>query len=55
VVTSVKVYDLSGKLVIDQKANSTNVTIDASILSNGVYIAKVFSAEGTQNMKLIKQ
>jgi len=55
VVTSVQVYDLSGKLVIDQKANSTNVTIDASILSNGVYIAKVFSAEGTQNMKLIKQ
>jgi len=55
VVTAVQVYDLSGKLVIDQHANSTNLTVDASALANGIYIAKIVSAQGMQNMKLIKQ
>ncbi|AGC77495.1 putative secreted protein (Por secretion system target) [Nonlabens dokdonensis] len=54
ILQSVQVYDLSGKLVISQEVNNDSVLIDANSLTSGVYIAKVTSAEGTQNLKLVK-
>ena len=54
ILQSVQVYDLSGKLVLTQDADSTSVLINSDTLSNGVYIAKVTSAQGSQNLKLVK-
>lgn len=54
-IDSVQVYDLTGKLVIDQIGDSTSLELNANGLSQGMYIAKVSSASGVQNIKLIKE
>jgi hypothetical protein len=52
----VNVYDITGKLVIEQKVNSTTATIDASALAQGMYIAKISSIDGgVRSIKLTKK
>lgn len=50
------VYDLSGKLLLDIRANSTNQDVDLSSFSEGVYFLKMETESGATFMeKLIKQ
>lgn len=54
VIENVQVYDLTGKLVLTQSGNATSLQLDGSSLANGMYVAKIVSQEGTQNLKLVK-
>ncbi len=54
VLETVQIFDLSGKLVMTQEVNNSSTRISTTTLTSGVYIAKVTSASGTQNLKLIK-
>lgn len=54
-IEAVEVYDLSGKLVLTQKVSATSVELNATGLSQGMYIAKILSQDGVQNIKLIKE
>ena len=53
-ITSVEVYNILGQRVAAQEPNTTDVTIDASRLSTGMYIATVSTNEGSTSVKLIK-
>jgi hypothetical protein len=55
VIESIQVYDLTGKLVLNQIGDSTNLEINAESLSQGIYVAKVSSISGVQNLKLVKE
>jgi len=50
-VVEVKVYDLSGKLVID----TNSLLLNLSDLENGVYIVKITTEEATVSKKIILQ
>jgi uncharacterized delta-60 repeat protein len=50
-IKAVKIYDLQGKVVLED----TNDTINVSNLSNGLYIIKVTTKEGEFTKKFIKE
>lgn len=54
-ITSIQVYDVQGKTVYAKFGASKEVSVNASQLSNGVYFAKVSSANGTSTIKLVKE
>ena len=54
-ITSVQVYDILGKSVYTKYSSSKEVTVDANELSEGVYFAKVSTANGTSTVKLVKE
>lgn len=47
---SVEVYDMSGKKVVESQLT----TIDVSGLSKGMYLVKLFTAEGSRSQKIVK-
>ncbi len=51
--TKLEVLDLNGKILFNQPLNGTN-TIDLSTLSNGIYLFKITSDEGSVISKIIK-
>ena len=53
-ITSVTIIDVLGKTVMSKNTSSKEVTVDASLLSKGVYIAKVTSGDSVQTLKVIK-
>ena len=53
-ITSVEVFNISGQRVSMQKPNANSVTIDATRLSTGMYIATINTSEGSASVKLIK-
>jgi len=53
-IISVVVYDLQGRLLLSQNANSTVVNVDASPLATGAYLAKVVTDTGTGTVRLLK-
>lgn len=53
-INKVELYDVLGRLVLTNQYNSGNVQIDISNLNTGDYIVKLFTAEGIQNLKVIK-
>lgn len=53
-IESVKVYDILGKEVMSINPNLTEVSIDASQLNSGIYLARIASASGTKTMKLVR-
>ncbi|WP_055412112.1 T9SS type A sorting domain-containing protein [Nonlabens sp. YIK11] len=54
-ISSIAVYDITGKLVKEQKESSLSATIDGSALSQGLYIAKISSVDGeVRSIKLSK-
>ncbi|MFD1062240.1 T9SS type A sorting domain-containing protein [Winogradskyella litorisediminis] len=53
-VESVEIFDLLGKNVLSLTPNSQNVSVDASNLKTGVYLARVTSSGGTKSLKLVK-
>ncbi len=54
-INSIQVIDVLGKIVLTQTTNSNQATVDASVLNNGVYFAKITSASGVETVKLIKK
>lgn len=54
-ITSVQVYDILGKSVYTKYSSSKEVIVDAAELSEGVYFAKVSTANGTSTVKLVKE
>jgi hypothetical protein len=54
VITSVKIFNILGKKMLDIQPNSLAVNIDASALNTGIYITKIGTALGTETKKLIK-
>ena len=54
-ITSVKVYDVLGKQVVNVTPNANDIEIDASNLNPGLYFAKVASDTGSKTIKLIKK
>lgn len=52
---SVKVYDFTGRMVMEQSANGTSVKMDISSLTNGMYLIQVVTAKGTSTHKVVKQ
>lgn len=53
VVERVVVYDVSGKVIIDDRSGANQV--DASRLPSGMYIVSVWSSAGVMRQKIIKQ
>ncbi len=49
----IRIYNLTGSLVIDQDLYETKQTIDLSQLPNGVYLLSVLSDKFIGNQKLI--
>ncbi|MEZ4796215.1 MAG: T9SS type A sorting domain-containing protein [Flavobacteriaceae bacterium] len=53
-IESVIVFDVLGKQVYASKPNSSEFVISSSKLSNGVYFAKITTANGESNIRLVK-
>jgi uncharacterized repeat protein (TIGR01451 family) len=54
-ITSVQLFDLQGRLVQTTTGNHTNVNINLSGKSSGVYFVKVHTAKGVTTEKIIKE
>lgn len=54
--TEVTIIDITGKIVIQQKLNaSVSTNIDINGLSAGVYVARIATTNGSENLKFIKK
>jgi len=54
VVNNVTIYDLAGKSVLNQKADSKNLSLDISKLEKGIYMMRVATKNGAKTVKIIK-
>ena len=54
IITSVEVFNLLGKRVAIQKANSNNITVSTDGMASGIYIAKINTELGTKTVKLLR-
>ena len=54
-IKRIEIYDISGKMVLSHTPNNINVELDASSLNFGVYIAKIETSNGINQVKLIKK
>jgi len=54
-IERIDLYDISGKMVKTLAPNSSDYVIDASNLNFGIYIAKVETSKGVNQVKLIKK
>lgn len=53
-IQSIRVFDLKGKIILQELANSSEIKISNSTFEKGIYIAEIHSALGLQKVKLIK-
>jgi uncharacterized glyoxalase superfamily protein PhnB len=53
-VKLVKIYDLLGRLILEQHFSSNNVVIDLTSLNNAVYFAEVYSEDNKKIFRIIK-
>jgi len=53
-VNNVTIYDLAGKSVLNQKADSKNLSLDISKLEKGIYMMRVATKNGAKTVKIIK-
>lgn len=54
-ITSIEVFDILGKNVMSLKPEASEATINASQLKSGLYFAKINTANGSSNLKLVRQ
>jgi hypothetical protein len=50
-INSLRVFDLSGRLVFSQKYNATQVVVNVNDFTTGLYIMQIATSEGIQNVK----
>lgn len=55
VISSVQIYDYSGKLLLTNPANSKKLQLNVSALSKGNYVVKVVSENKSSSYKIIKK
>ncbi|UAM97301.1 lamin tail domain-containing protein [Polaribacter litorisediminis] len=55
VIDAVSIYNVFGKLVYRDATDSSNLLIDMSTFSSGVYLVKISSNNKTMNRKIIKK
>lgn len=53
-INSIQIVDVLGKTVATVQPQANTVTIDASNLAKGLYMAKISTANGTETVKLMK-
>ena len=53
-MSSVAIFDITGKQVISQKVTSTNAQVNLAGLNTGVYIAKVSIGSTQEAFKFVK-
>ncbi|NMH28641.1 T9SS type A sorting domain-containing protein [Flavobacterium sp. SE-s28] len=53
-ITSVKIFDVTGKQIKAMQPNALNVVVDAAELSSGIYFANVMTDSGNKTVKLVK-
>ncbi len=54
-IDSVELYNTAGQLVLVEKINSTNSTINIAALQNGIYFAKAISKDASKTIKIVKK
>ncbi len=54
-ITSVQVYDISGRQIRNISPNSNLVTVDLSDLATSVYVVKVFANDTSSEFKVVKK
>jgi hypothetical protein len=54
-ITSVQVYDLSGRQIRNMSPNSNLVTVDLSDLATSVYVVRVFANDTSSEFKVVKK
>ncbi|MBR5983601.1 MAG: T9SS type A sorting domain-containing protein [Bacteroidales bacterium] len=52
-IESIEVYDITGKLVMQQDINASNATIDLTNKAKGIYTLKSFNGNNVSVNKLI--
>ncbi len=50
---TIEIYNINGQLILSQKANDSNTTIDLSSQAKGVYFVKITSEQNVYNNKII--
>lgn len=53
-ITSIQLFDVTGKQINTLQPNAMNAAIDASSLSKGIYFANILTQSGSKTVKLIK-
>lgn len=53
-IEKIEVLDFSGKTIHFSEPKTSNCTVDASLLNNGLYIAKITTNNGVKTLKLAK-
>lgn len=53
-ISSIQIVDMLGKVVMTITPDATSANVDASVLTSGMYFAKVTGANGTETVKLMK-
>jgi len=53
-ISTIELYDISGRKIVSMTSNSLQTTIDGSRLQRGVYFAKVNTDRGSTSIKLVK-
>lgn len=54
-ISSVQIYDYSGKLLLSEPANSKKLQLNVSSLPKGNYVVKVLSGQKSSSYKIIKK
>lgn len=53
-ITSIQIVNVLGKVVLTSEVSSTDVVVDASNLTSGIYFASIASATAIETIKLVK-
>jgi YD repeat-containing protein len=55
-ITQVQLYDLTGKLIQDEKVNNQNAfTLKTNSLPSGTYLITIFTDKGKESYKVVKK
>lgn len=54
-IESIQIFDLNGRMIVNEIASSSELKINATSFEKGIYIAEIQSALGLQKIKLIKK
>lgn len=53
-IQTIQIVDVLGKTVLSIAPNAASASVDASVLNNGVYFAKIATATGSKTVKVVK-
>lgn len=54
VIKNIKIFDVLGNQIINANPNTNSATIDSSVLTKGIYFAKIAGEDTLETIKLIK-